>query len=153
MLSIVTSSKLWLGRIAGFLIVLAPAASAQGAFARSLSVGVGVAFPSGGDLNDTYAAGPTADMATSFVIHGSQTMRLELDDAEFRPARAPHHTDRDAHTGHARTVAADLLIRIAPSVHLVVGAGATRVAATWLNARNVVEPYSTSALLGWRGGF
>lgn len=145
--------------VVAVMVAAAPAA-AQGTVARApatVALSAGVAFPSGGDLNDTYAPGPYVASTLSIGVVRHLALRFGATWSSFAPAPAPKHTERDSRIGYAGDVSAGAVATLLEHhgrrlLALSLTGGRERVGSTWLNANNVVEPFSHSELWSWGFG-
>jgi hypothetical protein len=146
---------------AGCLSLFASAAAAQQTLQLSrttITIGAGAVFPSGGDLNDTYAPGAAFESAATLPMTSRLALRVDAGYARFAPSPAPQHAGRDPHMGFASSAQAGLRLDLrqrgtrAP-LYAIVGGGRSKVGLTWLDPRNIIEPYSRDAMWCWEAGF
>lgn len=123
----------------------------------SVMISGGVAFPSGGDLNDTYAPGPFVGSALTIGVVRHLALRLGATWSTFAPSPAPKHVERDSKTGYAGDLSGAAVATLVERhgralLALSLTGGRERVGSTWLNASNIVEPFSRSELWSWGFG-
>lgn len=122
--------------------------------AAELSVDAGAVFPSGGDLNDTYAPGAYVASALSVGVVRRVALRVDARWASFAPSPAPKHVERDSRIGYAGALSLGAVGTVVPhrdraALYAILSGGRERVGSTWLNANNVVEPFSRAELWSW----
>jgi hypothetical protein len=120
-----------------------------------LLAGIGGAFPSGGDFNDTYDPGGGAMLAASARVSRLVGVRAEVMYALYPPGSLQ---GRPILPGNGYTLGVTANATLTPpmlgrKLYVVGGGGFYEVYATWLRPDNTIETAKTQNAAGVNGGF